>query len=248
MSQSAVRTEVRQTAESSAVRRLVKSIVGIIVSPIATLGDVARDPRPFAMILFVSTITATGATIFLSTDVGKLAWLDEAMRQADAFGLTISDVQYAQLERLKENAMYLGLVENLVGIPLIIMALAGIIKAVFAVTAGADVAFRQLLGVVAASAVILTLRQLFVLPLNYVRESMTSFTNLGALWPMLPDGSFLARFLGTIDLFAVWWLLVLTSGLGSLYRRRVHPIAATFFVYGLIALGMALVLMLTGGG
>ena len=41
-----------------------------------------------------------------------------------------------------------------------------------------------------------------------------------------------------IDLFIVWWVIVLAIGLGVLYRRRTQPIAITLFgVYTVIALG-----------
>jgi hypothetical protein len=220
----------------------------MVVSPVATLSEVARDPRPLGMMIFVSAITALSTAIFLSTDVGKLAWLDEAMRQAEAFGQTISDAQYAQLKRMKEYAAYLVVVQDLVGIPLVIMALAGMVKGAVAVILGAEATYRQSLAVVAASTVILTLRQLVVLPLDYARESMASATNVAVLLPMLPAGSFLARFLGSIDLFAVWWLLVLAIGLATLYRRRARPIAVTLFaLYGVVALALSLILGLGGG-
>lgn len=198
--------------------------------------------------MFVSAITAISTAIFLGTDVGKLAWLDEAMRQADAFGQRISDAQYVQLTRMRESAAYLVLVQDLVGIPLVMMACAGMIRAVLVVISGTDATYKQTLAVVAASTVILTLRQLVVLPLNYLRESMTSATNVGVLLPMLSGGSFLARLLGMIDLFAVWWLLVLASGLATLYRRRARPIVVTLLaLYGVVALALSLVLALVGG-
>ena len=34
-----------------------------------------------------------------------------------------------------------------------------------------------------------------------------------------------ARFLGMIDLFLVWWVVVLAIGLAVLYKRRTGPVA-----------------------
>lgn len=217
-------------------------------SPAVTLREVAHDPRPAGMLAFVSVVTALSAAMFLATDVGKLAWLDEAMRQAQVFGLPVTDGQYAQLERMRDYAAYLVLVQDLVGIPLVILAVAGIVKGVFAVMSSTEATFKQTLGVMIASTVILTFRQLCVLPINYLRESMTSATNLAAFLPMLPPTGFLAGLLGAIDVFVVWWLLVLASGLAALYRRSARSIALTFFVlYGAVALGLALTLMFVGG-
>ena len=41
---------------------------------------------------------------------------------------------------------------------------------------------------------------LFLTPLNYFRESLSSATNLGVFLPFLPEGSFLARLVGMVDL------------------------------------------------
>ncbi len=57
---------------------------------------------------------------------------------------------------------------------------------------------------------------------------------------MLDESSFLAKFLGTIDLFIVWWVVVLSIGLAVLFKRKTGPIAAgLFIVYGVIAVIVA---------
>jgi hypothetical protein len=78
------------------------------------------------------------------------------------------------------------------------------------------------------------------MPLDYVRQSLSSPTTLGAFVSFLDENSFAARFLGSIDIFYVWWLFVLAVGLGVLYKRKTGPIATTFWVlYGGIALAIA---------
>jgi hypothetical protein len=65
---------------------------------------------------------------------------------------------------------------------------------------------------------------------------------------MLPETSFPARFFGTIDLFLVWWVMVLAIGLGVLFRRPTKTIALTLFaVYLIIALAVATVTTMAGG-
>jgi hypothetical protein len=92
-------------------------------------------------------------------------------------------------------------------------------------------------------------QQIFIFPLNYARESMSSATNLGLLVPFLDEGNLLARFLGTIDLFIIWWLVVLSIGIGVLFRRKTAPIFWSFMgVYVVIALVIALVMRGASGG
>lgn len=239
----------RELVQSIGVARGVfHRAAGVIVSPRATLAEVAQDPRPVPMLALVSICVAASSALFLATPVGKLAWLDEAVRQLEAFGRVVSDAQYARLERLKEYAAYVALAEGLVVIPLLALLTAAVVNGVLTVTRGAGASFRQALGIVAASGVIVALRQLFELPLSYARESMTNATTVGRLLPVLPEGSLAARLFGIIDLFVIWYLAVFATGLAILFRRPLRRIAiALFSLYGLIALGLAIVLALLGG-
>jgi hypothetical protein len=59
---------------------------------------------------------------------------------------------------------------------------------------------------------------------------------------MLPENSFVGRLLGMIDIFLIWYIVVLAIGLGVLYRRRTQPIAISLLaVYAVIAIVVALV-------
>ena len=105
---------------------------------------------------------------------------------------------------------------------------------------GGDAKFKQVYAVVAHSGVVITLAQLFGLPLAYARETMSSTTNLAVFLPFLDEASFAARFLGSIDLFQIWWLVSVSIGFGVLYRKRTGPIATTMLImYVAIALTIA---------
>jgi uncharacterized membrane protein len=65
---------------------------------------------------------------------------------------------------------------------------------------------------------------------------------------MLPEGSFLANFLGAIDLFILWSIGLTSIGLAVLYRRRTPPIFISLVVvYLVIALAIAAVKASLGG-
>ena len=113
---------------------------------------------------------------------------------------------------------------------------------------GGGATYRQNLAVVAHAGAVPTLVGLAILPLNYARSSMSSSTNLGVFVQMLPENNFLVRFLGTIDLMWVWYLIVLAIGLGVLYRRKTSSIAIGFFgVYLVIALAIVAYRSALGG-
>jgi hypothetical protein len=72
--------------------------------------------------------------------------------------------------------------------------------------------------------------------------------NLGGLLPMLPEDSFAAHFFSALDVFLIWYVIVLAIGLAVLYRRRSQPIAISLLaVYGVIAVAIALLKSRVGG-
>jgi hypothetical protein len=77
---------------------------------------------------------------------------------------------------------------------------------------------------------------------------MVSATTLAVFVPMLDERNFLARFLGWIDLFRIWWLVSLSIGAAVLYKRKSGPIAWTLLgLYVLFALVVATALTAFAG-
>jgi hypothetical protein len=65
---------------------------------------------------------------------------------------------------------------------------------------------------------------------------------------MLDEASLVARFLGALDLFVIWWAIVLAIGVAVLYRRRARTVAVMFVgVYAALALLLAIAMAVTGG-
>ncbi|MFB3852968.1 MAG: YIP1 family protein [Vicinamibacterales bacterium] len=226
---------------------ILSRLIGVIVAPRQTFAGVVSKPKWLGMLLLVLAVSGGANFAFLSTEVGQQAMLDQQVRQTEAFGMQVSDEAYASMERTLPLMKYFTLGGTLVMVPLITFATAGILFGVFTALGG-DATFRQALAVVTNSQAISVLGALFITPLNYFRESMSSATNLAVFFPMLDEGSFLARFFGMIDLFLVWWVIVLAIGLSVLYRRKTGPIAAGLFaVYGVIALGFAAFMSMRSG-
>jgi hypothetical protein len=97
------------------------------------------------------------------------------------------------------------------------------------------------LAVTAHAGLILALRQVFITPFNYVRESLSSPLTLATLVPFIDDGSLPARVLAAFDLFVIWWSIVLAIGIATLYGRAAPRLwLALMGVYGVVAVVMAL--------
>jgi hypothetical protein len=219
---------------------LVARIWGILTSPKETFADIVARPRWFGMMLVAILVTVVCTGGFLMTSVGQQAYLDNQVRTTERFGGQVSEAQYATMEKMAKYAAPITVVSVAVFTPLMWAIIAGLLFAVFNAALGGDSSFKQVFAVVAFSSAITIVQQLFVTPLNYVRETMSSATNLAVFLPMLDEGSFLARLLGMVDLFLIWWVFVLAVGLGVLYRRKTGPIAIGLYaVYGIIAVVVA---------
>lgn len=225
---------------SPPARGLAARVIGVLTSPRATYADVAAHPRWPGVLVVVLIATIVPTAWLLSTDVGQRATIDQQLQTLEAFGRTISDAQYQQMERMAPYSVYFAAVSRIIFLPLVALAIAGITIAIFNGALGADASFRQVFAVVSFSSVVTGLRALFSTPLNYALESLSSPTNLAAVLPVFESNTFGDRLLGSIDLFLLWWIVNLAIGLGVLYKRRTAPIAAAMFiVYGAIALTIA---------
>ena len=227
-------------APAEAPKGLLARVIGVVVSPRATFADVAAKPRWASVLILCMVVVISGVFVLLSTDVGREATLDQQVRTLESFGVKLTDTQYAQMEARADNARYLAAASQLVGIPIVAMILSAVLLGVFNAILGGDATFKQVFAVVAHTGVITALATAFSLPLDYVRETLSSPTNLGVFVPFLDEASFLSRLLGSIDLFQIWALVTLSIGLGVLYKRRTGPIATgLLLMYAVIVAAVA---------
>ena len=223
-----------QTAAAAAPaapsKSLIARLIGVLVSPRAAYADVVARPRILGALAVVILISSAAVYTFMSTEVGQQAGLDMQLRQMESFGRTMSDAQYQRMEQMAGYSKYFAAGAQVVTLPIMALVVAGIAFAVFNAALGGDATFKQVYAVVAHSGVVIAVQQLFTLPLDYVRETLSSPTNLAVFLPFLDENSFPARLLGSIDLFVIWWSINLAIGLGVLYRKRTGPIATTLLV------------------
>ncbi|MCL4845540.1 MAG: YIP1 family protein [Acidobacteria bacterium] len=239
---------VSPTAAPAEPRSLFARLTGVILSPSDVFPSIVAHPRWFGALAATVGITTLTTFLFLSTDIGRQAMLDQQVASMEGLGIQVSNEQYAQMQARSGSSAYLGAGSVLVVTPLVFAAIAGILLGVFNALLGGEASYKQVFTVVAHCGAISILQQIFIVPLNYVRESLSSPTNLAVFFPMLDEGGFLAGFLGSIDLFLVWQVVVLAIGLAVLYRRPMRSILMGLgSVYLVIALGIGLVKSLMGG-
>jgi hypothetical protein len=236
------------TTSTARSKSLAARLVGMYFAPRATYADVVARPRILGMLAVILAVIVGATFVFLSTDLGQQASLDNQVRQMESFGRTVSDAQYQQMERMAPYSRYFAAAFQLILTPTMALVVAGIAFAVFNAGFGGDATFKQVYAVVVHSGAILIAQAFFSLPLAYARESLSGTTNLAVFFPFLDENTFAARALGSIDLFLVWWAVVFAIGLGVLYRKRTAPIATTLLViYVAIGLVIAAIKTATSG-
>jgi hypothetical protein len=217
--------------------------VGIITSPRSTFESVVAHPKWFGMYLLVTVIVAFFAALPMTTEAGKQAAVDQQVAQREAFGMQTSDEAYEQIRKGMEFAPYFTAGGILFGSIIFSLILAGILWAIFNAALGGEAAYKQILAVLIHAGVISALGQIFTGPINYFRGAVTSATSLAAIMPVFDDASFIGKLAGAIDVFIIWYVIVLSIGLAVLYRRKTQPIAITLFgVYAVIAVAIAAIM------
>lgn len=227
-----------QTGATPAPKSLASRFIGIITAPRATYESVVAHPQWFGMLALTTLVIIVLVGGFMFTKVGQDAWFDAATNRPG-----ITEQQLQGMEKIVPFLGYVTAASMLIFMPLVVVIVSGILFAIFNAALGGNATFKQVLTVVVHAGPIGVLAQLFTVPMNYMRGTMTSATTLYVLVQSFVDETtFAGKFLGTIDLFLVWQLIVLSMGLAVLYRRRTQPIATSLMVlYVVIAVIVAFV-------
>ena len=182
------------------------------------------------------------------TRVGQLAALDQQVRQLESFGATITDDTYETLRNVVPYRPIVSAAFILVGWPILWVLSARAVHWIGRRAGRREVTFPQVLTVVVHASAIFAVRALVAVPINYARESLGGATSLSIVMPAFGESTFPARLLGAVDIFVVWWVVLVALGLSILYQTRTLPIARWLFgAYAGGAAALALTQALRGG-
>lgn len=222
--------------------------IGMVRAPRATLTSAIAHPRSIDLAILILVTSAVCSAGFLMTPTGRLAALDQQVRQLESFGSAVDDSTYDQLRRLVplRPAISAGII--LAGWPLMWAIGAFVLQRVGNQLGATRATFAEVFTVVVHASAILAVRELVATPINFARESLGGATSLSVLLPAFGESTFPARLLGAIDVFALWWVALVAMGLGILYHTRSLSIARWLFgAYAVSAGALALVQALRGG-
>ncbi len=222
-------------------------MAGVVLRPRSTFAAVVIRPRAAGVLAMLTAVTFAATAGFLATEVGQVALVDQWERTALAFGRPVDDARYAAMQEFTRYRVPYAAAISVARGPVAAVAIAGVLYGLFAM-GGRRARFGQVLAVVAHAGVILALRDVVAAPLNYVRESLASPLTLVQFFGMLDEASPLARSFALVDVFMLWWIVVLAVGLAVLYRTRARAVAAgAIAAYAGIAVVLAGTMAVLGG-
>jgi hypothetical protein len=223
-------------------------LVGVIHSPRALLRAVIARPRWADVMAVTFAVSLASGVALMMTEVGQQALVDQLERTALAFGQEVDDAQYAEFQAMSRSSVWYAAVRALASGPLLAVGASALLYGLFTMVGKGDATYQQMLAVMVHAGAILALRQVISTPINYSYETLSSPATLTMFAPMLDAASPAARFFGAIDLFVVWWLVVLALGVSMLYRRPVRRTTAAFVgAYLGFAVLLAIAMVVSGG-
>jgi hypothetical protein len=186
---------------------------------------------------------------FLTTPVGRQALVDERVRVIEVLGATVDDDAYAALQAAPPISAYFTSGGRLLLAPVVPPLVAGGLWLWARLRRdGRTVTLLAALSVAVHASVPLALQQLLALPFHVVRESLSSPFNMAALVPLFDEGSPAARFLGTVELFGLWWVILMAVGASTLSGRPARRVLGPFVAaYVGAAAVVAVAVVLLGG-
>ncbi len=196
----------------------MRRVAGVLWHPRSTMAEVVRRPAFIPTWIALLLVVAVCGGLLLSTQVGRQALVDERVRVIEALGGRVDDAAYAAFQAHPPLYVYLTSGGRLLLTPLATLLVAAGLVAVARLD-GATVRYVVALAVTVNATVVLAVQQVVATPLHFVRESLTSPTNLAGLLPMLEEGTWPARLVGSIDVFGLWWIWLLALGLGAATGR-----------------------------
>jgi hypothetical protein len=216
---------------------LAARVVNVFLAPRKAYEAVAARPKVLGVLVIAILVMAVTQYLFLSTEVGMNAALDQQASVIKAIGINVPEQVAQQMEEGVKRARYTTPISFMVLLPIFGAAVAGILMAIFTVISGGAARFKQVYAVVAHSFLIGALQQVFSVPIMYARGEMTSPTQLAVFLPMLSEDGFLHHLLSALDLFYIWSTINIAIGIAVVYKRRTGGVAAVLLgIYAFFAL------------
>jgi hypothetical protein len=198
-------------------------LAGVFYEPGKVFADVAERPSWIAPVL-VSILIGLALVYAISTHVG---W-DQTIRQTIANNPRTADLPADQKEKAiatgTKVASVLGWVGAIVGAPLSVLIIAGVLTGLFNGLLGADLRFAQTFAITAYALLVRALLTALLILLVYLKPPgdfniQVSPFSPAAYMNRLENPKWLMALAGSLDLFTIWCIVLLAIGFSAAARK-----------------------------
>lgn len=211
------RTTEARTAEPASLPSLPARIVQVFVSPGALFDRLKEVPAWIGMLILLVAVSI----------VSSFLVPEEVMRELVQANMP-ADAEQEQIDQAVGFARAWGRTLAVVGTPITIAFIAGILIVIYNVVLGGAGTFKQLFSATTHAFVIYTVGSLLTLALILSRGEMTTLS-LNLLVPGLEEG-FLFRVLRGLNVFSLWTAAVLGIAVNRIYPKHSAGSATTLLI------------------
>ena len=219
---------------------VMSRITGVFLSPVKTMQDIAAAPSWIVPVV-IGAIASLSATAIVLPLIDYETLIASKMEEA---GQKVDEAQLQNIVQISKTAGTIwGVVAGSCGILILSLIVALVLFAIVRL-GGGETTYRKLFGVTAWSTLIQSLKTLIsIVPLmgleTFNPEEMAGLvpSNPAAFVSRESVGGALYTLLSMIDIFAIWWLVVLGIGVAAASNwSRTKSALAVWIPYGVIGL------------
>lgn len=208
---------------------LIDRVVGVFTSPRATMENIVAFPSWLPPLVLIAVVSAVSG--FLLKDVIIDTELEKMQNNPN---MTAEQVEQAR-PMIEKSVPIAAPVMGFLWPPILYVIAAAILLFVGNFIFGGASNFKILFSVICWSSLIGVLGAAVNTPVMISRGVMEGAANLAVLLPPDENKSTFYFFLTQIDLFMIWWLVVVGFGFAAAYRFATQKAMTTVFaLWGLI--------------
>jgi hypothetical protein len=208
-------------------------IIGVFVSPEPTMQDIAARPSWLLPLIIVAIVSSVGG-FFL-----KDAIVQQQLEAMEKRNMTVEQIEQSR-PMMEKMINITAPLFGLIGTPVTYVIIAAIAMFVGSVILGGETKFAKLFSVICWSGLITVLSSVINIPVMVNRQALESATSLNILLSPDAKDTFIYNLLSQVDLFTIWWIVVVGFGFAAVYKFSTRKAMTTvFIVWAIIALASA---------
>jgi len=213
------------TAGSPVHMNSMQRLAGMFYAPKATFADVVAQPGWILPVVLLC-ICSLAVTFTFTQRVGWHNFMEKKIAENSRTQQMPAEDREKLVDKQAQYAPIIGYVFGTVGIVVAILVLAAVGLGAFNLTAGAQLKFKTCMSIVAYAWVPFLLAYLLAIVVIVLKPpDMVDLENLLASNPgafLSSDApKWLATLLGSIDLFSIWSILLLSLGFSTANPRKI---------------------------